>query len=112
MKLFLPVLLLLATACTTPPADTATTPATITPEPDAQPATGAITEARAAELATRYFRSQPDSAVYLLNTLQVLEAGTNWQALVKRSDRVGIMPDNSAIAIDKQTGAISAVRVK
>ena len=112
MKRFLPILLLLAAACTTPPADTATTSAATPPESAALPATGPIDEARAAELATQYFRSQPDSAVYLLNTLRVMEAGTSWQALVKRSDRVGIMPDNSAIDIDKQTGAISAVRVK
>ncbi|MBT9393850.1 hypothetical protein KLP40_11815 [Hymenobacter sp. NST-14] len=105
MRLLLPTLLLLATACTTAPPDSTTAPAAI-------PASQPLNEARAAERAARYFRSQPDSAVYLLPTLRVLDAGTSWQALVKRSDRVGVMPDNAAIDIDKQTGAISPVRVK
>lgn len=99
--------LLLAAACTAPqPATTETSVATETT------AAGPVTEAQAATIATRYFRSQPDSAVYQLNTLEVLEAGPRWQVLVKRSDRAGRMPDNSAIEVDKQTGTVSAVLVK
>ncbi|MDU0371374.1 hypothetical protein ACFPAF_13280 [Hymenobacter endophyticus] len=70
------------------------------------------TEQQAAAVATRYFRSQPDSAVYLVPTLRVMDAGPRWQVLVKRSDRVNIKPDGSAIEIDKQTGVISTVAVK
>jgi len=101
--------LLLAAACTSPQ-QTTTTEAPVSTEAatDATP----VTETQAATIATRYFRSQADSAVYQLNTLQVMEAGPHWQVLVKRSDRVGRMPDNSAIEIDKQTGAVSTVMVK
>lgn len=101
-------LLLLAAACSTTPNPTTTeTPAA------AESSVGArVTKAQAAAIATRHFRSRPDSAVYQLNTLQVIEAGPNWQVLVKRSDRAGLMPDNSAIEVDKQTGAVITIGVK
>ena len=108
MKYVLWSCLALASACTSP----ATPPPTETasaPEPAALPAPAAVDEAQAHALAARYFRQQPDSAVYILSKLRVLDAGASWQALVKRTDRVGRMPDNSAINIDKQTGRISAV---
>lgn len=74
--------------------------------------TEVATEQQATVVATRYFRSLPDSAVYLVPTMRVMDAGPRWQVLVKRSDRVNTRPDNSAIEIDKQTGAISTVAVK
>ena len=108
MKLLLSLgILPLAVACTSPQQTTAEAPAAATNTPVAP-----VTETQAVTIATRYFRSQPDSAVYQLNTLRVMEAGPHWQVLVKRSDRVGMMPDNSAIEVDKQTGAVSTIRVK
>ncbi|AHJ96788.1 hypothetical protein [Hymenobacter swuensis] len=106
---FLLGFLLLAAACTSPQQTTTAETQTTTQEPVGA---AAVSETQAATIATRYFRSQPDSAVYQLNTLQVMEAGPHWQVLVKRSDRVGRMPDNSAIEVDKQTGAVSTVMVK
>lgn len=100
---------LLAAACTSPQQTTTAETQTTTQEPAGS---AAVSETQAAAIATRYFRSQPDSAVYQLNTLQVMEAGPRWQVLVKRADRVGRMPDNSAIEVDKQTGAVSTVMVK
>ncbi|WP_426490922.1 hypothetical protein [Hymenobacter sp. 102] len=83
------------------------------PTPSASTAgTEVRTEQQATLVATRYFRSLPDSAVYMVPTLRVLDTGPRWQVLVKRSDRVNRMPDNSAIEIDKQTGVISPVLVK
>ncbi|MFD2786658.1 hypothetical protein [Hymenobacter rubripertinctus] len=111
MKQFFPVVLLLA-AWDTPPADTTTATTAAAPEPVALSAPGPVEEAQANLLAARYFRSRPDSAVYLLSTLRVLDAGPSWQAQVKRAECVGILPDNSAVAINKQTGAVSPVRVK
>ena len=108
MKLLLSFgILSLLAACTSPQQTTNEAPAAAAATPAAP-----VTEKQAATIATRYFRTQPDSAVYQLNTLRVMEAGPHWQVLVKRSDRAGMMPDNSAIEVDKQTGAISTVRVK
>ena len=108
MKLLLSLSILsLLASCTSPQQATTEAPAATAATPAAP-----ITETQAATIATRYFRSQPDSAVYQLNTLRVIEAGPHWQVLVKRSDRAGMMPDNSAIEVDKQTGAVSTVRVK
>ncbi|RSK33876.1 hypothetical protein [Hymenobacter metallilatus] len=101
--------LLLSTACSTPQSTTTTEAPAATP---AATSVGATTPEQAAVLATRYFRSLPDSAVYLLPTMQVLDAGPRWQVLVKRTDRVGQMPDGSAIEVDKQSGSISTVPVK
>ncbi|RSK47033.1 hypothetical protein [Hymenobacter rigui] len=109
MKYYLSIgVLLLAAACTTPQSTTTETPAAV---PDATTA-GAITQEQATVLATRYFRSLPDSAVYQLPTMRLMDAGPRWQVLVKRTDRVGRMPDGSAIEIDKQSGSISTVPVK
>lgn len=105
------VALLFVAACTSTNSASTTTTA-----PAAEPAAGAssaaATEAQATALASRYFRTQPDSAVYQLSTMTVVDAGTSWQVLVKRSDRVGVKPDNAAVNVDKQTGEVSRVLVK
>ncbi|MCA8829351.1 hypothetical protein [Hymenobacter pini] len=90
------------------PAQTAST----SEQPAAPAVAEATTQEQAATIATRYFRTQTDSAEYLLPTLRVMDAGDNWQVLVKRRDRVGRMPDGSAIDIEKSTGRVSPVRVK
>ncbi|WP_139923647.1 hypothetical protein [Hymenobacter sp. DG01] len=104
------VALLFVAACTSTNSDSTTPPAAT--EPNSTTSAAATTEAQATALASRYFRTQPDSAVYQLQTLTVVDAGTSWQVLVKRSDRVGIKPDNAAVNVDKQTGEVSRVMVK
>lgn len=106
MNRLIPLLVVLSmTACTS-------TNSASTTEPTSATSAAATTEAQAVALASRYFRVQPDSAVYQLQTLTVVDAGTSWQVLVKRSDRVGVKPDNAAVNVDKQTGQVSRVLVK
>lgn len=109
MNRFALLLALLAVAACTNPAST-TGPVVTEPAPATRAA--ATTEAQATALAGRYFRTQPDSAVYQLQTMTVMDADTSWQVLVKRSDRVGMKPDNAAVNVDKQTGEVSRVPVK
>ncbi|RPD45253.1 hypothetical protein DNI29_17835 [Hymenobacter sediminis] len=102
--------LLSVAACTSTNSASTTAPASA--EPTSATNAAATTEAQATALASRYFRTQPDSAVYQLQTMTVVDAGTSWQVLVKRSDRVGIKPDNAAVNVDKQTGQVTRVLVK
>lgn len=111
MNRLAPLFILLSVAACTSTNSASTTPP-VASEPSSTTSAAATTEAQATALASRYFRTQPDSAVYQLNTITVVDAGTSWQVLVKRSDRVGIKPDNAAVNVDKQTGEVSRVMVK
>jgi hypothetical protein len=66
--------------------------------------------ARAAVAA--YIKTQSNAALYQSDSARVVDVDTKWQVLVPRTDWVGRMPNAAAFEVDKQTGAVSTLKVK
>ncbi len=111
MSKFLTLLLLSATVtCTscqqTPPA-TSTPAATTVP-----PTAGAATEADARAAVGRYLQTQPNAALYVLDSARVNDNQASWQVLVPRADWAQRMPNRARFEVDKATGTVQTGAVK
>ena len=73
---------------------------------------GPATEASARMAVRSYVQELPNRAVYQLDSAQVMEAGTQYQVLVPRTDWAGRMPNKAAFNVDKQTGVVTVQPVK
>ncbi|QJX47894.1 hypothetical protein HMJ29_13455 [Hymenobacter taeanensis] len=80
-----------------------------TPMTTAQPAT---TEDAARAAVAAYVKTQPSAALYQSDSARVVDAETKWQVLVPRTDWAGRMPNAAAFEVDKQTGAVTTLKVK
>ncbi|QIX63094.1 hypothetical protein FY528_09060 [Hymenobacter lutimineralis] len=92
--------------CQQPTADTPTATATATVAASAQ------TEADARAAVARFVTGQPNAALYQLDSASVVDAGTQWQVLVPRTDWAGRMPDKAAFEVTKQNGQVKSLMVK
>ncbi|TGE08239.1 hypothetical protein [Hymenobacter fodinae] len=71
------------------------------------------TNAEAARAAVAaYVKSQPNAALYQLDSARVMDVDTNWQVLVPRTDWAGRMPNAAAFEVDKKTGTVTTLKVK
>ncbi|TGE17550.1 hypothetical protein [Hymenobacter elongatus] len=90
------------------------TPATDRPVPPAvtTSAMAAPTEAAARDAVHRYVQAQPNAALFVPDSAQVLRVDTHWQVLVPRTDWADRMPNKAAFEVDRQTGVVRALPVK
>lgn len=106
-RLLLGASLLLASCQQTPNTD-AQVPATAnTPTPS-----GAATEADARAAVGRYLQSQPNAALYVLDSARVNDNETSWQVLVPRTDWAQRMPNRARFEVEKATGTVRTAPVK
>ena len=88
---------------------------TATPAADATAANDSaatVTQEAARTAVARYVQGQPNASLYVVDSASVMEAGTQWQVLVPRTDWAGRMPNRAAFEVDKRTGAVSTLPVK
>jgi hypothetical protein len=74
--------------------------------------TAQTTEADARAAVGRYLQSQPNAALYVLDSARVNDNETSWQVLVPRTDWAGRMPNRARFEVDKTTGNVSTGTVK
>lgn len=74
------------------------------------PSVGTADAARAA--VADYLKTQPNATLYQSDSARVVDVDTKWQVLVPRTDWVGRMPNAAAFEVDKQTGAVTTLKVK
>ncbi|HEX8655925.1 MAG TPA: hypothetical protein VF690_00235 [Hymenobacter sp.] len=60
----------------------------------------------------RYLQSQPDAALYVLDSARVNDNETTWQVLVPRTDWAKRMPNSARFEVEKTTGAVRMGTVK
>jgi hypothetical protein len=105
--------ILALSACQPSPPATETTTATEAPAAPAEaPATGAPTEADARVAVGRYVQSQPNAALFVVDSASVVDVDTHWQVLVPRTDWAGRMPNRAHFEVDKASGTVSTGTVK
>jgi hypothetical protein len=75
-------------------------------------ATGAPTAADAQAAVGRYLQSQPNAALYVLDSARVNDNEATWQVLVPRTDWAQRMPNRARFEVDKATGAVQTAPVK
>ena len=78
----------------------------------AQPAAGAPTAAEARAAVGRYLQSQPNAALYVLDSARVNDNEATWQVLVPRTDWAQRMPNRARFEVSKATGAVQTAPVK
>ena len=76
------------------------------------PGRGAPTAAAARAAVGEYLRTQPNAALYVLDSARVNDNDGSWQVLVPRTDWAGRMPNRARFEVDKQTGQVSSQPVK
>ncbi|WP_201984644.1 hypothetical protein [Hymenobacter rubidus] len=87
-----------------------------TPHPAATPTTSEFTttltvaDARAA--VAGYLQTQPNAALYLLDSAHVTDNETSWQVLVPRTDWAHRLPSRARFEVDKTTGNVHPGAVK
>ncbi|MBO2007812.1 hypothetical protein [Hymenobacter negativus] len=109
--------LLLGAACTltscqqTPPSTaTPTTPEAPVATPPAAPTQLSEADARAA--VGKYIQTQPNAALFVVDSARVNDNEATWQVLVPRTDWAKRMPNAARFEVDKTTGAVSTGTVK
>ena len=95
----------------TPSAESTQTPSA-QQAPEHTSAAGAATATAARAAVGRYLQGQPNVALYVLDSANVLEVDDHWQVLVPRTDWAGRMPNRAAFEVDKNTGTVSTLAVK
>jgi hypothetical protein len=73
---------------------------------------GAPTATAAQAMVARHVQGLPQTALYQLDSMRVVEVDTHWQVQVPRTDWAGRMPNAAAFDVDKQTGRVTTVSVK
>lgn len=98
----------------TKPVAAPATPATSAPAPatTTTTTTSAGTEAEARAVLARYVQQLPNAAVYQLASATATDVQTKWQIMVPRTDWAKVMPNAAAFEVDKQTGAVTMLRVR
>lgn len=97
----------LLAACQQTPPSAATVPAATAAAP-----TGAPTAADARAAVASYVQSQPNAALYVVDSARVNDNEATWQVLVPRTDWAGRMPNGARFEVNKATGAVSTAPVK
>lgn len=70
------------------------------------------TEAEARAAVAQYLQGQPNAALYQPDSARIVDVNSHWQVLVPRSDWAQRMPNAAAFEVNKQTGQVTALRVK
>ena len=110
-------LLLLGAACTlascqqTPPGTAAPTTAE-TPAATAPAAPTQLSEADARAAVAKFIQTQPNAALFVVDSARVNDNEATWQVLVPRTDWARRMPNAARFEVDKATGAVSTGLVK
>jgi hypothetical protein len=60
----------------------------------------------------RYLQSQPNAALYVLDSARVNDNETSWQVLVPRTDWAQRMPNRARFEVEKATGVVRTAPVK
>jgi hypothetical protein len=109
--------LLFGAACTlascqqTPPNTDAPT-SVETPTATAPAAPQQLSEADARAAVGKYLQTQPNAALFVIDSARVNDNQATWQVLVPRTDWAKRMPNAARFEVDKTTGAVSTGMVK
>jgi hypothetical protein len=76
------------------------------------PAATLQTAADARAAVGRYLQSQPNAALYVLDSARVNDNEATWQVLVPRTDWAKRMPNSARFEVEKTTGAVRTGTVK
>ncbi|WP_310393489.1 hypothetical protein [Hymenobacter sp.] len=114
MSRLLAFLLLLGTASALASCQQVPQAASVRPGPAeiVQPAPGAQTAAQARDAVARFLQTQPNAALFVLDSARVNDNETSWQVLVPRTDWARRMPNRARFEVDKATGAVRPAPVK
>ncbi|WP_303310914.1 hypothetical protein [Hymenobacter sp. BT730] len=69
-------------------------------------------EADALSAVRKYVQEQPNAGLFVVDSASVIDAGTQWQVLVPRTDWANRMPNRAAFEVDKASGQVSTRPVK
>lgn len=72
----------------------------------------AKTDADARTAVRNYIQTQPNAALFVIDSARVNENGATWQVLVPRTDWAKRMPNAAHFEVDKATGEVSTGTVK
>ncbi len=71
-----------------------------------------LTQQEALSAVVNYLNNQPEANLYVLDSAEAIDADTQWQVLVPRTDWANRMPNRAAFDVDKRTGKVSIRPVK
>jgi hypothetical protein len=82
------------------------------PATAAEPALKVSTHEEARAAVAAYLKAQPNAALYVVDSANVVNVDTHFQVLVPRTDWKGRMPNRERFEVDKATGIVQGLPVK